>query len=76
MSDLGSRFVVADSHGALLDLMAQMRREDVEVAVVTANGALEKPEDILGVIDWNDIARSSELPLSILLRKPKVAGGA
>jgi hypothetical protein len=56
--------------------MAQMRREDVEVAVVTANGALEKPEDILGVIDWNDIARSSELPLSILLRKPKVAGGA
>ncbi|MGA7982540.1 MAG: chloride channel protein [Chromatiaceae bacterium] len=74
MSDLGSPFVVADARGSLLDLMAQMRQEDAEAAVVTTSGSLDKPSNILGVIDWNDIARASELPLSILLRKPKVTG--
>jgi CIC family chloride channel protein len=74
MSDLGSRFVVADARGSLLDLMAQMRQEDAEAAVVTTSGSLDTPGNILGVIDWNDISRASELPLSILLRKPKVTG--
>jgi CIC family chloride channel protein len=73
---LRAPFLVVDAHGLLLDLIAQMRLKGAAAAVVTADGTLSKPDDVLGVIDWNDIARSSELPLSILQRRPKLAVGA
>jgi CIC family chloride channel protein len=70
---LRAPFLVVDAHGLLLDLIAQMRLKGAAAAVVTADGTLSKPDDVLGVIDWNDIARSSELPLSILQRRPKAS---
>jgi CIC family chloride channel protein len=73
---LGSPFMVADARGLLLDLIGEMRLQGAQAAIVTTNGTLEKPADILGVIDWNDIAQASELPLSLLLRKPKVSGSS
>jgi hypothetical protein len=68
--------MVADARGLLLDLIGEMRLQGAQAAIVTTNGTLDKPADILGVIDWNDIAQASELPLSLLLRKPKVSGSS
>jgi CIC family chloride channel protein len=73
--DIGSPFIIADARGQLLDLMAQLRLKGAEAAVITDKGIMERRDDILGVIDWNDIARLSELPLSILLRRPKAPDG-
>jgi hypothetical protein len=62
----GSPFVVADAQGMLLDLIATMRSAGVDIAIVTATGQLETPDDMIGVIDWDDIANASDIPLPML----------
>jgi len=47
----------------------RMRDAKQNVAVVTESGALESADKVLGVVTWDKIARTSNLPMRLRQRK-------
>ncbi len=62
----GAPFVVTRADAQLFDVLATMRAEDRDVALITQEGQLESAEDVLGVVTWQDIVEHSNLPRQML----------
>ena len=68
ISDLkGSPYVVVRSDAQLFDIVATMRAQNRDVALITAEGELHRVDDVLGVVTWADIIEHSNLPHQMLL---------
>jgi hypothetical protein len=63
---VSSAHPVGDTTVCHAGLDLKMRLAGVDIAIVTATGRLESPDDMIGVIDWHDIADTSDIPLPML----------
>jgi len=64
------RFSVVRADQPVASVVASLRAERVPAAVVTANGRVERIEDVLGVLSGEEIARGGNLPLRLLRFRP------
>ncbi len=62
-------FILVRAAESLLDAFMRMRDAKQNVAVVTESGALESADKVLGVVTWDKIARTSNLPMRLRQRK-------
>jgi len=72
------KFVVVGSQDMLFDALAKLRDSSASVVLVTHSGELSSPRHVKGVLTWNDIASSSNLPdplMSSRVRREMNAGG-
>ena len=63
----GSPYVVVRSDAQLFDIVATMRTQNRDVALITREGELQSVDDVLGVVTWSDIVEHSNLPHHMLL---------
>ncbi|HYW03519.1 MAG TPA: chloride channel protein [Gammaproteobacteria bacterium] len=52
-------YTVVRQNDLIFDVVAKLRAAGNDIAVVTADGTLDRPEDVLGIITLGDIARNS-----------------
>ena len=57
-----TRFIVADNRSSVFDLIARLRGEACESAVIVGGGTPDTAQDILGVITRADLIHSTNLP--------------
>jgi chloride channel protein, CIC family len=57
-----TRFIVADDRSSVFDLVARLRGEACESAVIVSGGIPDTAQDILGVITRADLIHSTNLP--------------
>ena len=62
-------FMVVRAAESLLDVFMRMRDAKQDLAVVTESGALGTADEVLGVVTWEQIARTSNLPLRLRQRR-------
>jgi hypothetical protein len=60
------RFVVVGQEDMVFDVVARLRAEQAEVALLTRDGRLRGPESVVGILTLDDIARCSNLTRHIL----------
>jgi len=65
----GSPYVVVSGDAQLFDIVAMMRTQHRDVALITRGGELQRVDDVLGVVTWADIIEHSNLPHQMLLLK-------
>jgi CIC family chloride channel protein len=65
----GSPYVVVSGDAQLFDVVAMMRAQHRDVALITRAGELQRVDDVLGVVTWADIIEHSNLPHQMLLLK-------
>lgn len=70
-----ARFIVVSADDVVFDIVARLRGSLCDVALVTDNGELNKPEEILGILTWTDMASGSVLPRPLLERKRRQQRG-
>jgi CBS domain containing-hemolysin-like protein len=63
----GSPYVVVRANAQLLDVLAMMRAQHRDVALITREGELRRADDELGIVTWADIVEHSSLPHHMLL---------
>jgi len=63
----GSPYVVVRADAQLFDIVASMRAQHRDVALITREGELQRADDVLGVVTWADIIEHSNLPHQMLL---------
>ncbi len=63
---LDTCFVVVAHHDKIFDVVAKMRAQGCDLALVTKDGQLQHPQDVKGVLSLAHIARSSHLTRHIL----------
>ncbi len=61
-----SGFVVVSQEDMIFDVVAQLRSHEADIALVTRDGRLRSPEDVVGILSLEDIARSSNLTRHML----------
>jgi CIC family chloride channel protein len=70
LADYGeTRYLVVSADEAVFDIVTRLRDALADIALVTDNGELHAPEEILGVLTWADVASGSVLPRPLLERK-------
>jgi chloride channel protein, CIC family len=57
-----TRFIIVDDHSSVFDLIARLRGDASESAVIVSGDSHDKPQDILGVITRADLIHSTNLP--------------
>lgn len=65
-SHVQEEFVVVAKDDMLFDVVSKMRGANSDLAVVTADGALDTADDVLGILSWGDIVRLSNLPAHLV----------
>jgi len=55
------RYIVAGTDEVLFDVLASLEEAKAEVAVITHSGVLEGPEDVVGILGIEEIARGFSL---------------
>ncbi|HKK14167.1 MAG TPA: chloride channel protein [Gammaproteobacteria bacterium] len=65
----GSPYVVMKAEDQIFDIVATMRAQNRDVAVITRAGVLESVNDVVGVVTWADIMEHGNLPREMLVRK-------
>jgi chloride channel protein, CIC family len=65
----GVPFAVVRANAQIFEVLATMRAEDRDVAVITREGRLDHSDDVLGVVTWEDIVAHSNLPRHMLPRR-------
>ncbi len=74
LADHGERqYIVVGADDMIFDVVARLRDANCDIALVTPKGELKSAAEILGVLTWADVAQSSNLPRTLLQRKPKTA---
>jgi CIC family chloride channel protein len=63
------RHIVVSADDVVFDIVARLRDALCDVALVTDNGEMNNPEEILGILTWADVASGSVLPRPLLERK-------
>jgi len=63
---LDTNFVVVGQKDMIFDVVAQLRHNRADIALITKDGRLRTADDVLGVLSLEDIARSSNLTRHIL----------
>lgn len=58
----GRAYLVARAGDQLLDVIAEMRAQGRDVALITADGALSSSQDVLGAVTWVDIVEHGNFP--------------
>jgi chloride channel protein, CIC family len=66
----GSPYVIVRADAQLFDIVATMRAQNRDVALITREGELQRADDVLGVVTWADIVEHSNLPHQMLLLPP------
>ena len=67
-----TRFIVTDDRSSVFDLIARLRGEACESAVIVSGGTTDTIQDILGVITRADLIHSTNLPPDLAAcRKPE-----
>lgn len=65
-------YIVVSSDDLVFDIVARMRDNMADIALVTQTGELNSPEDVLGVLTWPSVSTGSILPRPLLERKRRV----
>lgn len=63
------RFIVVSSDDMIFDIVARLRDQLCDIALVTESGELNAPEDVIGALTWADVSTGSILPRPLLERK-------
>ncbi len=61
-------FLVVRADDNLLDVFMRLRDAKQDIAVVTETGTLDRAEEVVGVLSWPQVARTSNLPLRLRRR--------
>jgi CIC family chloride channel protein len=64
-----TRYIVVSADDVAFDIVAQLRGSLSNLALVTDDGELNAPEEVLGILTWSDVASGSVLPRPLLERK-------
>lgn len=65
----GSTYVVAKAGDQLLDVVAAMRAQSRDVALITRSGTPDDSQDVLGAVTWADIVEHGNFPPHMLARQ-------
>jgi len=61
-----TRFIVIGKNDIIFDVVAKLRAAHCGIALITKDGNLEQPVDVIGALSLDDIARSSYLAKHII----------
>ncbi len=64
-----NRFVVTGKNDIIFDVVAKLRAAHCKIALVTSDGKLEQPDEVIGAISLDDIAHTSHLARYIIASK-------
>jgi CIC family chloride channel protein len=65
-------FGVVHAQDLIFDVLARLRESGADVALLTREGRLDSPDDVTGVVTWNDILLHGNLPLPLRRRRRAV----
>jgi CIC family chloride channel protein len=64
----GTPYVLTRADAQIFDILATMRAENRDVALITREGLVHSADDVLGVVTWEDILEHSNLHRHMLPR--------
>jgi hypothetical protein len=65
-----------DAEDLVFDVLAKLRESDRDIALLTRDGRLQSPGDVVGIATWHDILLHGNLPLPLRRRRHRRAAGA
>lgn len=63
------KYIVVSADDLVFDIVARLRDEMCDIALVTKSGELNDPNEVLGVLTWSMVSTRSILPEPLLERK-------
>jgi CIC family chloride channel protein len=66
---LTSHFIVTSKNDIIFDVVAKLRTAHCKIALVTSDGKLDQPDEVIGALSLDDIAHTSHLAKYIIASK-------